>query len=136
MRCLFQLKQPKIMDMLANVGLEFEGRLHCGMDDARNLARILIRLMEDGAKPQMNEKLINGRLIYIREEERCSLAAKQVRRHNLKTLASARDTTENDDVRDESSTSTETMDDVEKLTREVGDLRVSKGGETVDHHSC
>ena len=116
--------------MLSNVGLEFEGRLHCGMDDARNLARILIRLMEDGAKPQMNEKLINGKLLFIHEDERLSIASKQVKRHQLQTLASASgDVTKADDV---SATSDDdvTPNDVEKLADGIGSLTVSESGET------
>ncbi|KAJ3106437.1 3'-5' exoribonuclease 1 [Phlyctochytrium bullatum] len=36
--------------MLAGLGMEFEGRPHSGIDDARNIARITVRMMEDGAR--------------------------------------------------------------------------------------
>ena len=90
----FQLKKPQISSMLANMGMEFEGRLHCGLDDARNIARILIRLMEDGSKPLVNERLSDGRLRYVREQERMEIANKQIRRHQLKTVEDVEKVTE------------------------------------------
>ncbi|CAK8698592.1 unnamed protein product [Clavelina lepadiformis] len=67
------LKKPKLLDMLANIGLNFEGRHHCGRDDAKNLARIVIRLMQDGAVFQFNERLNAGKLENITEDERALL---------------------------------------------------------------
>jgi len=51
--------------MLHNIGLKFEGRLHCGRDDADNLARVVQRLLEDGATLQVNEKLHAGRITLV-----------------------------------------------------------------------
>lgn len=33
------------------------GREHCGLDDARNIARLAIRLMQDGCQLRINERL-------------------------------------------------------------------------------
>ncbi|KAI8607494.1 ribonuclease H-like domain-containing protein, partial [Chytriomyces sp. MP71] len=41
-------KRANLAGMLSLLGMEFEGREHCGMDDARNIARIAVRLMERG----------------------------------------------------------------------------------------
>jgi hypothetical protein len=46
--------------MLHLIGREFEGRAHCGLDDARNISFILRRLLLDGAKVVFNEKLADG----------------------------------------------------------------------------
>lgn len=43
--------------MLEHLELNFEGRPHCGLDDARNIARVLIRMMNDGASIQVNERI-------------------------------------------------------------------------------
>jgi len=43
--------------MLEHLELNFEGRPHCGLDDARNIARVLIRMMYDGASIQVNERI-------------------------------------------------------------------------------
>lgn len=43
--------------MLETLGLEFEGRPHCGLDDARNIARILLVLMDEHAPLHINERL-------------------------------------------------------------------------------
>lgn len=43
--------------MIQLIGREFHGRAHSGIDDARNIAFIVQRLMKDGAKLVFNEKL-------------------------------------------------------------------------------
>ena len=43
------LRRPlKLVPMLKAVGLEFEGREHCGLDDTRNIARLAIAMMKQG----------------------------------------------------------------------------------------
>ena len=44
--------------MILSIGLEFEGNPHSGVDDARNIARILIRLLSDRAFVRVNEKIM------------------------------------------------------------------------------
>ncbi|XP_064600584.1 3'-5' exoribonuclease 1-like isoform X2 [Liolophura sinensis] len=53
----YQCRRTKITNMLENLGLTFEGNLHCGRDDARNIAQICIRMMEDGCVIRPNEEL-------------------------------------------------------------------------------
>ncbi|XP_069698473.1 3'-5' exoribonuclease 1-like [Periplaneta americana] len=43
--------------MLKHLELDFEGRPHCGLDDAHNIARVLLRMMNDGASIQVNERI-------------------------------------------------------------------------------
>mmetsp|Transcript_21743 Transcript_21743/g.74751 ORF Transcript_21743/g.74751 Transcript_21743/m.74751 type:complete len:269 (+) Transcript_21743:95-901(+) len=46
----FRCSNCSIEDMLEKFGLDFEGRPHSGVDDARNIARILIHLFKRGCK--------------------------------------------------------------------------------------
>jgi 3'-5' exoribonuclease 1 len=41
--------------MLELQGMRFEGRLHSGIDDSRNIARIAIKMARDGATLYINE---------------------------------------------------------------------------------
>ena len=51
--------------MLEALGMTFEGNEHSGIDDSRNIARILVRMLQDGAKMKVNEK------IHARKLQRC-----------------------------------------------------------------
>lgn len=51
----YKIKQVNVELMLQHLGMEFEGRPHCGIDDSRNIARILIQLKKDGADMCINE---------------------------------------------------------------------------------
>ena len=46
--------------MIQIIGRDFEGRAHCGLDDARNIAFIVQRLLQDGARVALNEKLVEN----------------------------------------------------------------------------
>lgn len=43
--------------MLDSLGLKFVGRKHSGIDDTRNIANVLVRMLEDGANPASNERI-------------------------------------------------------------------------------
>lgn len=51
-------KLPGLQTMLDMLGLDFEGQPHSGLDDSKNIARVLIRLVQDKAFVRINEKLI------------------------------------------------------------------------------
>lgn len=53
----YQCRRGKLEVMLENLGMHFEGSLHCGLHDSRNIARIAIRLMQDGCALKTNEYL-------------------------------------------------------------------------------
>ncbi|CAG5098445.1 Oidioi.mRNA.OKI2018_I69.XSR.g15673.t1.cds [Oikopleura dioica] len=46
---------PKIEDMLEVLGMEVKGNLHSGRDDARNISRIALKMIQDGAQIWQNE---------------------------------------------------------------------------------
>ncbi|XP_063231148.1 3'-5' exoribonuclease 1-like [Bacillus rossius redtenbacheri] len=53
----YRCKKSCLKLMLEHLQMDFEGRQHCGLDDARNIARILLRLVTDGASIQYNERI-------------------------------------------------------------------------------
>jgi len=44
-----------LQNMLNSLGLEFEGHPHSGLDDAKNIARVLVKMIKDGAQIRVNE---------------------------------------------------------------------------------
>lgn len=48
--------------MLENLGMQYEGRPHCGLDDSHNIARVAIRMLKDGCRLRVNERLQDGEL--------------------------------------------------------------------------
>lgn len=45
--------------MLTFLDMEFEGNPHSGLDDSFNISRICLRLLEDGAFVDQNERIIS-----------------------------------------------------------------------------
>lgn len=43
--------------MLEKLGLGFEGRPHSGIDDARNIAKMFVKMVCDGLDPSINDDL-------------------------------------------------------------------------------
>ncbi len=58
----YGFRRSKLSVMLENMGLSFEGQQHSGIDDARNIARIAIRMLQDGADIKVNERLYAHKL--------------------------------------------------------------------------
>jgi len=50
-------KLPGLQTMLDKLDMEFEGNPHSGLDDATNIARVVSRMVMDGAILKVNEKL-------------------------------------------------------------------------------
>ena len=50
----YQMRSGNLSRMLESVGLHFEGREHCGLDDARNIARVVEQLIKDGCVLKYN----------------------------------------------------------------------------------
>ena len=42
----YDCKRQKLSEMVDGLGLSFQGRLHSGIDDAQNIARIAMRMIE------------------------------------------------------------------------------------------
>lgn len=53
----YQCRRTKLNEMLKSLGMTFEGHLHSGLDDSRNIARIAVRLLEDRCELKVNEYL-------------------------------------------------------------------------------
>ena len=49
--------QMCLKDMLSHLGMVFQGQPHSGLDDSKNIARVAIRLLRDGANVRVNEKI-------------------------------------------------------------------------------
>uniref|UniRef100_A0ACD5TN94 Uncharacterized protein n=1 Tax=Avena sativa TaxID=4498 RepID=A0ACD5TN94_AVESA len=49
--------RTNLQEAVRAVGLEWEGRLHCGLDDARNTAHLLVELMRRGVKIEITGSL-------------------------------------------------------------------------------
>lgn len=48
--------------MLEHLGMKFEGRAHSGLDDAKNIAQLLLRMITDGADININERISSASL--------------------------------------------------------------------------
>uniref|UniRef100_A0A3Q2NT24 3'-5' exoribonuclease 1 n=1 Tax=Fundulus heteroclitus TaxID=8078 RepID=A0A3Q2NT24_FUNHE len=57
--------QTKLSTMLEKLGMTYEGRPHCGLDDSRNIARIAIRMLQDGCQLRVNERMHGGQLLSV-----------------------------------------------------------------------
>ncbi|XP_041636409.1 3'-5' exoribonuclease 1 [Cheilinus undulatus] len=57
--------QTKLSTMLEKLGLKYEGRPHSGLDDSRNIARIALRMLQDGCQLRVNERIHAGQLLSV-----------------------------------------------------------------------
>nr|XP_048312537.1 3'-5' exoribonuclease 1 isoform X2 [Myodes glareolus] len=57
--------QTKLTIMLEKLGMDYDGRPHSGLDDSRNIARIAIRMLQDGCELRINEKIHGGQLMSV-----------------------------------------------------------------------
>ncbi len=48
--------------MLESLGLQFQGREHSGIDDAKNISRVLVQLIKDGCILKYNRFIPNDAL--------------------------------------------------------------------------
>jgi ERI1 exoribonuclease 2 len=58
-----------LQEAVRAAGLQWEGRLHCGLDDARNTARLLVEIMRRGAKIAITGSLAPPPIQHKEEEE-------------------------------------------------------------------
>ena len=63
----YHFQRGKLETMLSSLGMRFEGRQHSGRDDTRNIARVLIRMLEDGCDVKTNEQLFHDKLQQCQE---------------------------------------------------------------------
>ncbi|KAM4810512.1 3'-5' exoribonuclease 1 [Rhinophrynus dorsalis] len=55
--------QTKLIIMLEKLGMNYDGRLHSGLDDSKNIARIAARMLQDGCELRVNERMHAGQLM-------------------------------------------------------------------------
>ena len=55
----YQIKSGNLSSMLKRLGLQFEGRQHCGLDDTRNIVRVAVQLIRDGCVLKYNRFIPN-----------------------------------------------------------------------------
>lgn len=58
----YGFRRAKLTTMLESMGMTFEGHQHSGLDDSRNIARIVIRMIEDGYDLKVNERIYAHKL--------------------------------------------------------------------------
>lgn len=58
-RNFYKIYKGSLRDMVSNLGLKFEGTPHSGIDDARNITRILQIMVRDGCEIKFNEQLLS-----------------------------------------------------------------------------
>jgi 3'-5' exoribonuclease 1 len=66
----FDTGRMKLAEMVNFLGLNMEGRLHSGIDDARNIASILVQLVHEGALVYANEMLLTPDVRNVRHSPR------------------------------------------------------------------
>lgn len=59
-KVFYKLKIVFLASMLRHLSMTFQGRQHSGIDDSRNIARVLIRLMHDGCTKLGSNQQIGG----------------------------------------------------------------------------
>uniref|UniRef100_A0A0R3S176 Exonuclease domain-containing protein n=1 Tax=Elaeophora elaphi TaxID=1147741 RepID=A0A0R3S176_9BILA len=52
------MQKTNLIGMLTFLNMKFEGREHSGLDDSKNIARIVIKMLEDRSELRVNEKLV------------------------------------------------------------------------------
>lgn len=58
----YRVPSGNLSGMLGSLGLEFEGREHSGMDDAKNISRVVVQLIKDGGIIKYNRFIPNDAL--------------------------------------------------------------------------
>jgi hypothetical protein len=56
-RNYYSFRKATLKSMLENLGMTFEGHQHSGIDDTKNISRVVLRMLEDGCDLRVNEKL-------------------------------------------------------------------------------
>ncbi|XP_071288779.1 3'-5' exoribonuclease 1-like [Agelaius tricolor] len=57
--------QTKLTIMLENLGMSYDGRPHSGLDDSKSIARIAVRMLQDGCALRVNERIHGGQLMTV-----------------------------------------------------------------------
>ncbi|XP_013402614.1 3'-5' exoribonuclease 1 [Lingula anatina] len=66
----YSVRQVKLTTMLEYLGMEFEGEQHRGIDDAKNIARILLCMLKDGCELRINERLFAKKAQHVSGDDK------------------------------------------------------------------
>lgn len=55
----YRVRSGNLSTMLESLGLKFEGREHSGIDDAKNIARVVVQLIKDRCVLKYNRFISN-----------------------------------------------------------------------------
>ena len=58
----YGIRSGNLSAMLTRLGLQFEGRQHCGLDDTRNIVRVATQMIKDGCVLKYNRFVPNDLL--------------------------------------------------------------------------
>lgn len=61
----YKSSKVNLTEMIEILGLEFEGRLHNGFDDAKNIGRVVCQMLEDHVLFEVNESLRDGQVTNV-----------------------------------------------------------------------
>ena len=87
--------------MLEAAGFSFVGKPHSGLDDSINIARLVVRLLEDGCKFLVNEKLFTSKLQTNLKAFRCTGEVVSLNRSEAEALVSCESGEDDSDSDDE-----------------------------------
>lgn len=113
----YHVPKCSVSTMLNILGLAFEGHPHSGIDDARNIARILAQLITDECNVYENEKLVLNPPI----------AAADAQAAEVEVLAAADSVDNFDDANDDSRMATDSILDKKSVNgNSIGELSTAQ----------
>jgi len=106
----YHIQRAGVSTMLEVLGLAFEGHPHSGIDDARNIARILVQLIADGCNIYENEKIMLNSPMAADNEPAAEVAVLQ---------ADESDSIDNDDCVEQFAEEAHVIDDSSSLPKTI-----------------
>lgn len=84
-RKFYRLKKTSLQYMLDHLDMKFIGNHHCGLDDAKNIARILIKMIYDGADIRVNQQILlnKSKIIRLYKREKSESCNKENSENNF-----------------------------------------------------
>lgn len=80
------MQKVSLKQMLTHVDLEFVGREHSGLDDARNLARIVLKMMKTGLDLRVNERMVRRDRLHLVSQKQKEVEDERARRREMNGL--------------------------------------------------
>ena len=100
----YDVGRCNLQHMLDDLGMKFEGRPHCGLDDAKNIANIAVRLLKDGCVMRINEYLyVDGKrqsFEYCKSSKKSALTKQNEESKKCQAISSSDIPQEGEDISD------------------------------------